>query len=233
MSWNISQLNDFMGEWAMHNVTWDYQDPAPQSTAGSNQGALYRSKYGLVTDTSKNDRTAAPDQGRAARHDYASHRRFISPFHWAPQRFGYNVIRLYPDAGATSVTVTFRGVTSAPPSPDWRWGLVATDSGITTPATAPCRRARTPSSLSASTPVRRSSWWSSAPRRPGTTSSGTRRTARCRAIPYMVQLAGPGPTAFQGGSRTPVRRARLRVSNGGGCGPSGLPRPCTSGRMPW
>ena len=51
--WNIGQLNDFFAEWAMHNITWDYQDPAPESTAGGNQGALFRSNYGLPTDTSK------------------------------------------------------------------------------------------------------------------------------------------------------------------------------------
>ena len=54
--WNISQLNDFFGEFAMHNVTWDYQDPAPETTAGGNQGALYRKNYGLITDTSHTDR---------------------------------------------------------------------------------------------------------------------------------------------------------------------------------
>ncbi len=41
--WTISQLNDFFGEWATHNITWDYQDPPPGPTAGMNQSALYRS----------------------------------------------------------------------------------------------------------------------------------------------------------------------------------------------
>jgi len=27
--WSVAQLNDFFAEWAMHNVTWDYQNPAP------------------------------------------------------------------------------------------------------------------------------------------------------------------------------------------------------------
>ena len=26
---DVGQLNDFFGEWAMHNVTWDYRDPPP------------------------------------------------------------------------------------------------------------------------------------------------------------------------------------------------------------
>jgi len=54
--WSIGQLNDFFGDWAMHNVTWDYQDPAPESTAGGNQGGLYRSNYGLVTDKAHAER---------------------------------------------------------------------------------------------------------------------------------------------------------------------------------
>jgi hypothetical protein len=62
---------------------------------------------------------------------------------WAPQRWGYNVVKLHPDAAQSRVTVTFRGVvqqasavallpgladepeTIPPPASDWRWGLVA------------------------------------------------------------------------------------------------------------
>src|SRR5881394_1820505 len=64
---------------------------------------------------------------------YATNRRFMSPFYWAPQRWGYNVVRLYPETGTTSVTVTFRGVTQAGANSDFRWGLVATDSAISKP----------------------------------------------------------------------------------------------------
>ena len=35
--WTLEELNDLFGEWAMHNVTWDYMNPD-----GSNQGAIYR-----------------------------------------------------------------------------------------------------------------------------------------------------------------------------------------------
>jgi hypothetical protein len=69
------------------------------------------------------------DKGRICQLRRTAHCR--RPIYPAPQRYGYNIIRLYPDAGATSVTVTFHGVTGAPASPDWRWGLVATDAGIT------------------------------------------------------------------------------------------------------
>lgn len=129
--WNISQLNDFFGEWATHNVTWDYQNPPP--TAGGNQGATYRQRYGSIMDKSKPERRIRETMLEPLDASWATNRRFATPNGWAPQRWGYNIVRLYPDAGATSVKVTFRGVTQTGADSDWRWGLVATDSGITTP----------------------------------------------------------------------------------------------------
>lgn len=130
--WSIAQLNDFFGEWAMHNVTWDYQDPPPESTAGSNQGTLYRSAqgYGPLTDTSKPERRLRTTRLEALD---AANQQYVVPTLQAPQRWGYNIVRLYPDDGASSVTVTFRGVVQAAANSDWRWGLVATDAAITTP----------------------------------------------------------------------------------------------------
>jgi hypothetical protein len=222
MSWNVAQLNDFMGEWAMHNVTWDYQDPAPQSTAGGNQGSLYRSKYGLVTDTSKNDRRLRLTKVEPLDTDYASNRRFISPFSWAPQRYGYNIIRLYPDSGATSVTVAFRGVSSAPSSPDWRWGFIATDSGITKARYSPLQKGsdgelnfcvNSGEALFLIVVGTPSAWynilWDQAyntvPR-----------------YPYMFQLGNAWPDGFQSGKQDACPSGTARVNNGGGCAPSGL-----------
>ncbi len=230
MKWSIGQLNDFWGDWAMHNITWDYQDPPPSKNAGNNQGKLYRSAttvdgkggYGLITDTSKNERRLRLTKVETLDSDYASNRRFISPFYWAPQRYGYNIVRLYPDSGATSVTVTFRGVTTAPSSPDWRWGLVATDSGITT-ARYSALQSGSDGSLNfcvssgealflvvTATP---SAWydivWDQAyntvPR-----------------YPYIIQLANAWPDGFQGGKQDACPSGTARVANGGGCGPSGL-----------
>jgi len=128
--WTVAQLNDFFAEWAMHNITWDYQDPPPESTAGGNQGPLFRSNanYGPITDTSKPERRLRTVKMEVVD---APNRRYAVPALQAPQRWGYNVVRLYPDAGATQVTVTFRGVTQAAANSDWRWGLVATDAAIT------------------------------------------------------------------------------------------------------
>ena len=144
MGWGMTELNDFFGEWAMHNVTWDYTNPD-----GSDQGPVYRNAYGATGDRAGNAR-GAPAGFRRLRTTSLDaldlpNRRFATPPEWAPQRWGYNVLRLYPDTGATSVTVTFRGVVqtspantnfgnydnqpaSVPnPNSDWRWGVVAVD----------------------------------------------------------------------------------------------------------
>ncbi len=134
LGWTLAQLNDAFGEWAMHNANWDYTNPD-----GSDQGAVYRSKYGGYEQHTGDRllRSTVLDPIDLAR------RRFAVPSAWAPQRWGYNIVRLYPDAGASSVSVVFRGIvqtaaatnslpgladepaTISPPSSGWRWGLVA------------------------------------------------------------------------------------------------------------
>ena len=41
--------------------------------------------------------------------------RYISPSYWAPQRWGYNLVRIYPDS-AGKVTVKFRGIVQSKPT---------------------------------------------------------------------------------------------------------------------
>ncbi|MGE5783188.1 MAG: DUF6055 domain-containing protein [Myxococcales bacterium] len=219
MGWNIAQLNDFIGEWAMHNVTWDYENPPP--TSGGNQGGTYRSKYGSIADTSQAIRRLRLTKLEPLDASYAENRRFASPSYWAPQRFGYNVIRLYPESGATSVTVTFRGATSAMASPDWRWGLVATDSTLSKPRYSAlqkgsdgsltfCVNAAEPLFLVvAATPSTKQTivWdqaYNTVPR-----------------YPYMVQMSGAWPDGFRNGSADPCPSGLTRATNGGGCAPSG------------
>jgi hypothetical protein len=150
--WTQSQLNDFFGEWMVHNVTWDYRDPD-----GTDQGPGYRSNYGPITDTAGHA-PGAPAGFRRLRLTQLDpldtpNRRFVTASAWAPQRWGYNAVQLFPDAGATSVTVTFRGVLQTGPAntnfgadnaadlpatipnamSDWRWGLVAVDATGTKP----------------------------------------------------------------------------------------------------
>jgi len=138
MGWNVEQLNDVFGDWALRNVNWDYTNPD-----GSDQGSIYRSAYGSY-DPQGGNRSLRTTRLEAL--DLAN-RRFNVPAAWAPQRWGYNIVRLVPDAGASSITVTFRGViqaapnatsfaglqdepTSIPqPASGWRWGVVAVDAG--------------------------------------------------------------------------------------------------------
>ncbi|WP_263063307.1 Svx/AvrXca family virulence/avirulence protein [Dickeya dadantii] len=141
MGWSQSELNDFFGDWALRNVGWDYTDPD-----GYNQGAVYRRILGGYE-------TQALDSGlsyrllRTATLDPVSNtagaRRFGVLFEQAPQRWGYNVVRLIPDNGASRISVKFNGAvqnvaavnrfpglkndpaTLQSPDSDWRWGVVA------------------------------------------------------------------------------------------------------------
>ena len=133
-TWSIADLNDEFGEWALRNITWDYVDDA-----GEDQGTTYRAKYGSYDerDGQRTLRVTALDPLDLGQ------RRFAVPSGWAPQRWGYNVVRLMPDAGASKIKIDFRGVvqsasatTTLPgftndpasipgPDSDWRWGIVA------------------------------------------------------------------------------------------------------------
>ena len=141
-NWSTAQLNDFFGEYMLHNVTWDYRNPD-----GTDSGPQYRTGYGPMTD--KTGGNEGWRQRRTTRLDALDtqdgNNRYVTPPTWAPQRWGYNLVQLFPTAGARFVKVTFRGVLQdqaantnfgsyanqpnsiAPPSSDWRWGLVAAD----------------------------------------------------------------------------------------------------------
>jgi hypothetical protein len=221
--WNISQLNDFLGDWAMHDITWDYQDPAPESTAGANQGALFRSNYGLITSQSAPERRLRLVSMEPLDSSFATDRRFVSPLYWSPQRWGYNVVRLIPDAGATSVTVTFRGVIQSGANADFRWGLVATDSGITKPRYSTMQRG-TDGQLDfcvnagedlflvvmATPSVQQAIVWDQA-------------YPTIYRYPYMIQLANAWPDSYPSGAQAACPSGLTRVANGGGCAPSSIP----------
>ena len=225
--WTLSQANDFFGEWAMHNVTWDYQDPAPESTAGGNQGTLFRSAngYGSITDTSYSRRLLRLTNLESM--DLPNRRFSVNPYQ-APQRYGYNIVKLVPDAGATSVTVTFRGVLQAAANPDFRWGLVATDAGITTARYSTMQRG-TDGALTfcvnageslflvvtATPSVQQTMVW-------GTATDGQNYDTIYR-YPYMVQFANAWPANFPAGAQAACPTGLSRHANGGGCAPSSLP----------
>jgi hypothetical protein len=120
------------------------------------------------------------------------------------------------------VTVTFRGVTSAPSSPDWRWGLVATDSGIAKARYSQLQKGSDAELafcvnagealflIVVGTP---SAWYNIV---------WDQAYNTVPRYPYMIQLANAWPDGFQGGKQDACPAGTVRVSNGGGCGPSGL-----------
>ena len=212
--WNIGQMNDFLAEWATHNVTWDYQDPPPM--AGGTQPAVFRQNYGSIMDKSKPDRRLRLTQLDPLDTSYATNRRFVVPSGWAPQRWGYNIVRLYPDAGATTVTVTFRGVTQSGADSDWRWALVATDSGITTPRYSAMQKGSDGSLTFCVNPgealflvvmgtpsVQKQIVWD-------------QLYNTIYRYPWMVQLSGAWPDGFKGGMQDACAQG-TRHANGGGC----------------
>ena len=131
--WKTSELNDQFGRWAMHNVTWDYKN-----------GAVFRKNYGSYDDLKgiRRNRVSILEPVGAKKGRYAI------PDYRAPQRFGYNLVRIDPDGDGNSrgLEVRFRGLVQKepacakfsktfenepdsvpPPSSNWRWGLVAVD----------------------------------------------------------------------------------------------------------
>lgn len=223
--WNMEQLNDEFGEWALHNVTWDYQNPD-----GSDQGQVYRQNYGPITDTASNfaQRRLRLTQLEALNDDWAQSRRFMSPYYWAPQRWGYNVIRLTPEQGADRVSVKFRGVTQDGAYSGWRWGLVATDANLNQPRYSRLHRGTrgdmnfvvNPGDqlflvvLAAPSRYQKITWEQPM--------DGTPYPSIYR-YPYMVELQGAWPEGFAGGVRADCPVGTQRHGNGGGCAPASTP----------
>src|SRR5262249_3757018 len=145
----------------------------------------------------------------------AGNRRYVVNTLQAPQRWGYNVVRLYPDAGATSVTVTFRGVTQAAASSDWRWGLVASDAAVTRPRYSALQKGAD-GQLSFCVNAGESLWLIVV----GTPSVQSKIVwdqlyPSIYRFPYMIQLAGAQPDGFQPGAPNPSANGS-RWANGGG-----------------
>ena len=115
--WTLEQLNDQFGKFAMKNATLEYT-PAKKKLysaawgdyefktrrTSSGWGDLYR-RHPRVTMLNK--------MVCAAGEECAT--RYISPSYWAPQRWGYNLVRIYPEK-AGKVTVKFRGIVQDKPT---------------------------------------------------------------------------------------------------------------------
>jgi hypothetical protein len=228
MGWTQDQLNDAFGDWALHNANWDYTNPD-----GSDQGAILRRNYGTYDQTTGPGILAATvldpmDLGK---------RRFAVPGMWAPQRWGYNMVKLYPDAGSRRVTVTFRGIvqhasavatlpgladepeTIPAPSSDWRWGLVAVSADGKSRYAPLQRGARATASIDV---------------QPGDTGlflmvmATPSRMQQIRwdqpwysiyRYPWMAQFDGAMPERFQPGAPAPIPGGHRHPNGGGWVGP--------------
>ena len=212
-SWTLSQLNDFFGDWAMHNVAWDYK-----ATPGA-----FRSTYGDITKTDRAERMRRLMPLEALDSNWAANRRFASPFYGAPQRFGYNVVRLYPEAGATTVGVTFRGINKTGSNADFRWGLVATNAAFTT-----SRYSALQSGLDGKLVFKVNAGESlflvvvGTPAKYETVTFEQDYNTTWR-FPYMIQLANAWPQGFQNGALDACPTGTVRHANGGGCAPASTP----------
>jgi hypothetical protein len=212
-AWTVSQLNDFFGDWAMHNVTWDYK-----ATPGA-----FRTTYGDITKTDKAERMRRLMPLEALDSSWATDRRFVSPFYGAPQRFGYNVVRLYPESGASTVTVTFRGINQTGSNADFRWGLVATNSTFTTPRYSAMKSGldgQIVFKVNAGEPLFLVVVGTPTKFETVTFEQDYNTTWR---FPYMIQLANAWPQGFQNGALDACPSGTVRHANGGGCAPSSTP----------
>ena len=107
-------LNDYFGEYAMRNVTWDYQI-----------GDLLRERESTLESKFISHPTFIPELIDSAKALYRI------PNHLSPQDYGYNIIRLYPKetpgCEKRMVQLHFTGQTISPGYEEagWRLGLVA------------------------------------------------------------------------------------------------------------
>lgn len=122
-----SALNDFIGQTAMKNITWDY----PATSNGAyfktyQQGIVYSTdaiQTNLPNLIMKKFRTILYAVDYDKRH-------FAIRDAQAPQDYGYNAIQLYPEKrntdGSATINMHFKGHTEdASKNPGWRYGFVA------------------------------------------------------------------------------------------------------------
>ncbi len=209
--WTVAQLNDFFGDWAMHNVVWDYK-----ATPGA-----FRSAFGNITATNAAERRRRLMPLEPLDANWATNRRFVSPFYGAPQRFGYNVVRLFPTTGASAVTVNFRGVNQAGSNADYRWGLVATNSAFTSARYSAMKSGLDGAvtfSVVAGEPL-----FLVVMATPTSfqTITWDQEYNTIWRYPYMIELANAWPAGFQNGAIDACPSGTVRHANGGGCAPSG------------
>ena len=107
--WTLEELNDQFGKFAMKNATVEYA-PAKKT--------LYKKSWGDYEFATRRDASWGDLYRRHSRVTMLNkmeNGRYISPSYWAPQRWGYNLVRIYPEK-AGKVTVKFRGIVQEKPT---------------------------------------------------------------------------------------------------------------------
>ncbi|MCQ2103646.1 MAG: DUF6055 domain-containing protein [Fibrobacter sp.] len=118
--WKYTDLTEQLGKFAMKNATLEYEGAkkalykktwgdyefATRRTTG--WGDIYR-RHGRVTMLNEMPSADSQEGAAGVLVGSAAGVTYQVPSYWAPQRFGYNLVRLYPDS-AGKVSVKFRGI---------------------------------------------------------------------------------------------------------------------------
>ena len=108
--WTLDSLNNAFGRFAMKNATLEYQ---------GHRKALYQKTWGDYEFKTRRTSSGWGDlyrrHPRVTMLDKMADGHYISPSYWAPQRWGYNLVRIYPEK-AGKVTVKFRGIVQEKPT---------------------------------------------------------------------------------------------------------------------
>jgi len=99
----VKGFGDFFGEYAARMVTCDFVLQYP-----------LRSKYGMATLSSLEP-------------VYGGKGRYRIPNAEAPRTYGFNIVRLVPEARSTKITIDFQGLYEPAQYSDWRASIVAVD----------------------------------------------------------------------------------------------------------
>lgn len=109
---NQEQLDDLFGQYAMRNVSWDYEI-----------GSLLRERVSTLNEVFVTHKTIEPEAIDTISGWYKIQE------HLAPQDYGYNIIRLYPEevkaCGKRIVHLNFKGHVDPNAGSGWRYGFVA------------------------------------------------------------------------------------------------------------
>ena len=217
--WDFAKLGDAWGTFALRMARYDFAN-----------GAVYRAQWERGRPEWQMRLTRTPLEALDP-----SQRRYIVPDAFAPQRYGYNIVRLRREPGQTRVRVAFRGIRqdrsanpgfrkSRPAEPDsisapgsgWRFGLVAVDTVRTTfnystlMAAGEVSLDLAPAEsevylVVAATPTNRQ------------LIQGDQPSYTIYRYPWMCEIQGAWPDGLQpGASRAPAGVAGIRHPNGGG-----------------